>query len=102
MVETGSTTDAAILEDLAGTASSEVRLDRRLARRRLYPAIDVTGSSTAHEELLLAEDELEQVRRLRRELVALDQDGSGSNGYDVLVDRLKQATTNAELLAGTI
>ena len=71
LVETGSTMDTVIFEEFKGTGNMELRLDRRLAERRMYPAIDVTGSSTRHEELLLSKEELHLVWQLRRVLVSL-------------------------------
>ncbi|HEV8115567.1 MAG TPA: transcription termination factor Rho [Acidimicrobiales bacterium] len=99
LVETGSTMDTVIFEEFKGTGNSELRLDRRLAERRMYPAIDVTGSSTRHEELLLSKEELRLVWQLRRVLVALGQDGPGHKGYELLLDRLKHFRTNADFLA---
>ncbi len=99
LVETGSTMDTVIFEEFKGTGNMELRLDRRLAERRMYPAIDVTGSSTRHEELLLSKEELHLVWQLRRVLVALGQDGSGHKGYELLLDRLKHSRTNADFLA---
>ena len=102
LVETGSTSDTVIFEELRGTASSELRLDGRLADRRMYPAVDVAGSSTAREEVLLGADDLQTVWQLRRELLTLSQDGPGSRGSEVLLDRLRSTQTNAELLAGLL
>jgi len=99
LVETGSTMDTVIFEEFKGTGNSELRLDRRLAERRMYPAIDVTASSTGHEELLLTTEELRLVWQLRRVLVAVGQDGSPHQGYELLVDKLKHTRTNAEFLA---
>ena len=99
LVETGSTMDTVIFEEFKGTGNSELRLDRRLAERRMYPAIDVTGSSTRHEELLLSKEELRLVWQLRRVLVALGQEGPGHKGYELLLDRLKHFRTNADFLA---
>ncbi len=99
LVETGSTMDTVIFEEFKGTGNMELRLDRRLAERRMYPAIDVTGSSTRHEELLLTKEELHQVWQLRRVLVALGQDGSGHKGYELLLDKLKHSRSNADFLA---
>ncbi len=99
LVETGSTMDTVIFEEFKGTGNMELRLDRRLAERRMYPAIDVTGSSTRHEELLLTKDELHHVWQLRRVLVALGQDSSGHKGYELLLDKLKHSRSNADFLA---
>ena len=68
LVETGSKMDDVIFEEFKGTGNMELRLDRRLAERRLFPAIDVDASSTRHEELLYDRKQLAQVHRLRRVL----------------------------------
>jgi transcription termination factor Rho len=99
LVETGSTMDTVIFEEFKGTGNMELRLDRRLAERRMYPAIDVTASSTRHEELLLSKEELRRVWELRRALVALAHDGSSSKAYELLLDKLKHTRTNADFLA---
>ncbi len=76
LVETGSKMDEVIFEEFKGTGNMELRLDRRLAERRLYPSIDVNASSTRHEELLFNRSELQQVWKLRRVLNALANEGS--------------------------
>ena len=68
LVETGSRMDEVIFEEFKGTGNMELRLDRRLAERRLYPAIDVDASSTRHEELLLRPRRAQQIWKLRRVL----------------------------------
>lgn len=68
MVETGSRTDEVILEEFAGTANMELRLSRKIADKRIFPAIDIQQSSTLHEEALLNEAELEATWSVRREL----------------------------------
>src|ERR1019366_2626354 len=68
LVETGSKMEEMIFEAFKGTGNMELRLDRRLAERRIYPAIDVNASSTRHEELLLEPGQLQQVWKLRRVL----------------------------------
>ena len=77
LVETGSKMDEVIFEEFKGTGNMELRLDRRLSERRLYPAIDVNASSTRHEELLFERGQLQQVWKLRRVLNALASDGNG-------------------------
>jgi len=77
----------------------ELRLDRRLAERRIYPAIDVDGSSTRHEELLYDRKHLNNAWKLRRVLGGLkDETGSNAAGLEMLVERLKTIRTNEALL----
>ena len=71
LVETGSPMDEVIFEEFKGTGNMELRLDRKLAERRIYPAIDVDASSTRHEELLFERNQLQQVWKLRRVLSGL-------------------------------
>jgi transcription termination factor Rho len=101
LIETGSRMDEVIFEEFKGTGNMELRLDRRIAERRIYPAIDVEASSTRHEELLFERNQLNQVWKLRRVLNALDSDGGGSSGrgLDLLLEKLKTTTSNAEFLA---
>ncbi|MCU1364625.1 MAG: rho [Ilumatobacteraceae bacterium] len=98
LVGTGSPLDDAILQEFAGTANMELRLDRRLAERRIYPAIDVAASSTRHEELLFSGPQLQAVWKLRRELSDLAADGGVAAGLEVLVSRLAASPTNDEFL----
>jgi transcription termination factor Rho len=99
LVETGSRMDEVIFEEFKGTGNMELRLDRKLAERRIYPAIDVNQSSTRHEELLFDRNELQAVWKLRRVLNALAAEGSGAASLELLVDRLKSTKSNAEFLA---
>jgi transcription termination factor Rho len=99
LVETGSRMDEVIFEEFKGTGNMELRLDRRLAERRIYPAIDVNGSSTRHEELLFDRIQLQQVWKLRRVLNALASEGSSAAGLELLIDRIKTTRTNDEFLA---
>jgi transcription termination factor Rho len=99
LVETGSKADDVIFEELKGTGNMELRLDRRLAERRLYPAIDVNASSTRHEELLFDRGELQLVWRLRRVLNGLADDGTPWKALELLMDKIKSTRTNAEFLA---
>ena len=71
LVETGSRMDEVIFEEFKGTGNMELRLDRKLAERRIYPAIDVDASSTRHEELLFPRGQLQMVWKLRRVLSGL-------------------------------
>ena len=99
LVETGSRMDEVIFEEFKGTGNMELRLDRRLAERRLYPAIDVNSSSTRHEELLFPRDQLNQVWKLRRVLTALSAEGSSAPGLELLIDKIRQTKSNADFLA---
>jgi transcription termination factor Rho len=101
LIETGSRMDEVIFEEFKGTGNMELRLDRRIAERRIYPAIDVEASSTRHEELLFERNQLNQVWKLRRVLNALDSDGGGASGrgLDLLLEKLKTTSSNAEFLA---
>ncbi len=79
----------------------ELRLDRKLAERRIYPAIDVDASSTRHEELLFDRNQLQMVWKLRRVLSGLAEGGLGGNGagLELLIDRSRRSSTNDEFLA---
>ncbi len=99
LVETGSKMDEVIFEEFKGTGNMELRLDRRLAERRLYPAIDVNASSTRHEELLFERGQLQQVWKLRRVLNALAADGSAAPGLELLIDKIRNTKSNDEFLA---
>ena len=100
LVETGSRMDEVIFEEFKGTGNMELRLDRRLAERRVYPAIDVDGSSTRHEELLFDRKQLQQVWRVRRALNALSADGASPGAaLERLLDGLRQYKSNEEFLA---
>ncbi|MGH9095667.1 MAG: transcription termination factor Rho, partial [Acidimicrobiales bacterium] len=99
LVETGSRMDEVIFEEFKGTGNMELRLDRRLSERRVYPAIDVNGSSTRHEELLFDRTQLQQVWKLRRVLSALAAEGSSAASLELLLDKLKSTKSNDEFLA---
>jgi transcription termination factor Rho len=99
LIDTGSRMDEVIFEEFKGTGNMELRLDRRLAERRIYPAIDVEQSSTRHEELLFERNQLNQVWKLRRVLNALDGDSSGGKGLELLLDKLRTTKSNDEFLA---
>lgn len=98
LVETGSRMDEVIFEEFKGTGNMELRLDRRLAERRLYPAIDVNASSTRHEELLFDKDHLAQVWKLRRVLNAVSADGNSAPSLELLIDKVRSTKSNAEFL----
>ncbi|MDQ6837133.1 MAG: transcription termination factor Rho [Actinomycetota bacterium] len=99
LVETGSRMDEVIFEEFKGTGNMELKLDRRLAERRVYPAIDVNGSSTRHEELLFDRRQLEQVWKLRRVLGALAAEGSNAASLELLMEKIRQTKSNDEFLA---
>ena len=94
LVETGSRMDEVIFEEFKGTGNMELRLDRKLADKRIYPAIDIESSGTRREELLFERHELQEVWKLRRVLLALE---SGA-ALELLIDRLKSAKSNGEFL----
>jgi transcription termination factor Rho len=98
LVETGSKMDEVIFEEFKGTGNMELRLDRKLAERRVYPAIDVNASSTRHEELLFDRGQLQQVWKLRRVLNALGAEGSAAAGLELLMDKIKTTKSNDEFL----
>jgi transcription termination factor Rho len=95
LVETGSKMDEVIFEEFKGTGNMELRLDRKLADKRIYPAIDIEASGTRKEELLFDQKELTQVWKLRRVLLALEPGAA----LELLIDRLKTTKSNAEFLA---
>ncbi len=99
LVETNSRMDDAIFEEFKGTGNMELRLDRKLAERRVYPAIDVDASSTRHEELLFNRQQLQMVWKLRRVLSGLAADGNAAPGLELLIDRLKTFKNNDEFLS---
>jgi transcription termination factor Rho len=99
LVETGSRMDEVIFEEFKGTGNMELRLDRKLSERRVYPAIDVNASSTRHEELLFDRGQLQQVWKLRRVLNALGNDGNAAAGLELLVDKIRTTRSNDEFLA---
>jgi transcription termination factor Rho len=94
LVETGSKMDEVIFEEFKGTGNMELKLDRRLADKRVFPAVDVDASGTRKEELLLAADELKVVWSLRRVLHALESQQS----LELLLSKLKETTSNTEFL----
>ncbi|MEU3185474.1 transcription termination factor Rho [Streptomyces sp. NPDC006923] len=94
LVETGSRMDEVIFEEFKGTGNMELKLDRKLSDKRIFPAVDVDASSTRKEEILLGSDELAVVWKLRRVLHALDQ----QQAIELLLDKMKQTKSNAEFL----
>ena len=99
LVDTGSRLDDVVFEEFKGTGNWEVRLDRRLAERRIYPAIDIAASGTRREELLLKPGELQKVWLLRRMMSVLAGSGTSSTEpTERLLDRLARTKSNAEFL----
>nr|WP_304650670.1 transcription termination factor Rho [Terrabacter sp. MAHUQ-38] len=94
LVETGSKMDEVIFEEFKGTGNMELRLNRDLANRRIFPAVDINSSGTRREEILLASEELKIMWKLRRVLAALDP----QQAIELLIDRLKKTKTNYEFL----
>ena len=97
LVDTGSKMDDVVYEEFKGTGNSELILDRRLAEKRIFPAIDVGRSGTRREELLLDEPTLKMVWTMRRMLAAVGS--SGGDGIELLLNRLAKTETNADFLA---
>ncbi|KRD19828.1 transcription termination factor Rho [Mycobacterium sp. Root265] len=94
MVETGSTGDTVIFEEFKGTGNAELKLDRKIAERRVFPAVDVNPSGTRKDELLLGADEFAVVHKLRRVLSGLDP----HQAIDLLMSQLRKTKTNYEFL----
>ena len=94
LVETGSRMDDVIFEEFKGTGNMELRLDRRLANRRIYPAINIKESSTRNENLLYDKETHESVILLRRMIELLNDDEI----TEMVINRLKKAETNKEFL----
>jgi transcription termination factor Rho len=94
LVETGSRMDEVIFEEFKGTGNMELKLDRRLADKRIFPAVDVDASGTRKEELLMSTEELKIVWKLRRVLHALDT----MQGIELLLSKLRETQNNYEFL----
>jgi len=95
LVDTGSRMDDVIYEEFKGTGNMELHLDRKLAERRIFPAIDIKRSGTRKEELLFTKEELEIIWALRRMMNSL----STTEATELLVDRLGRTKSNLEFLA---
>ena len=94
LVDTGSMMDTVIFEEFKSTGNAELRLDRKIAEKRVFPAVDVHASGTRMEEVLLAPDESAIVSRLRRALA-----GQGSQqSLEQLLDQLRRTENNYEFL----
>jgi len=96
LVETGSRMDDVIFEEFKGTGNSEIVLDRRMADRRIYPAVDINKSGTRKEELLLERDELQRVWILRKVLSPLSQ----VEAMELILDKLGKTKGNKDFLDG--
>ncbi|MGA5005314.1 transcription termination factor Rho [Streptomyces koyangensis] len=94
LVDTGSRMDEVIFEEFKGTGNMELKLDRKLADKRIFPAVDVDASGTRKEEILLSGEELGIVWKLRRVLHALDQ----QQAIELLLDKMRKTQSNAEFL----
>ncbi len=100
LIDTGSRMDEVIYEEFKGTGNMELHLDRKLADRRIFPAIDIQRSSTRHEELLLDENTLKQVWLLRRMMALVSSSGSDSTeASERILERMSKTRSNAEFLA---
>jgi transcription termination factor Rho len=94
LVETGSRMDEVIFEEFKGTGNWELRLDRKMSEKRIFPAIDIQASGTRKEELLFKPEELQIVWRLRRVLHGLE----GGGALELLIDKMKSTASNAQFL----
>jgi transcription termination factor Rho len=94
LVETGSRMDEVIFEEFKGTGNMELKLDRKLADKRIFPAVDVDASGTRKEEILMSREELQIVWKLRRVMAALDD----QQAIELLLDRLRKTKSNIEFL----
>tara|TARA_B100000963_G_scaffold337065_1_gene332700 strand:- start:599 stop:1522 length:924 start_codon:yes stop_codon:yes gene_type:complete len=92
LVETGSKMDEVIYEEFKGTGNMELHLDRKVAEKRVFPAMNIKRSGTRREERLVSEDELQKMWILRKVLHPMDEIGA----MEFLIDRMKQTKTNAE------
>ena len=99
LVDTGSRLDDVVYEEFKGTGNMEVHLDRKMAERRTFPALDIYRSGTRREELLLSEDTLRQVWLLRRMVSMIDSDSSNSSeAMEKLLDRMRKTKNNGDFL----
>ena len=100
LVDTGSRMDDVVYEEFKGTGNMEVHLDRKMAERRTFPALDIYKSGTRREELLLDEATLKQVWLLRRMITMIESDSSNSSGeaMEKVMDRMRKTKNNTEFL----
>ena len=94
LVETGSRMDEVIFEEFKGTGNMELKLDRRMADKRIFPAVDVDASGTRKEEILMGSEELNIVWKLRRALHALEP----QQALELLLEKMKGTKSNVEFL----
>ena len=100
LIDTGSRMDEVIYEEFKGTGNMELHLDRRLAERRVYPAIDIQRSGTRHEELLLDENTLRQIWIVRRMITMIGNNSPNSTeASERILERLAKTSSNAEFLS---
>jgi len=99
-VDTGSRMDEVIFEEFKGTGNWELWLERRLAEKRIFPAIDVARSGTRREELLLDQSTYQRVVLLRRMTALVGQNSqSSTESTELILERMSRTKTNAEFLA---
>jgi transcription termination factor Rho len=94
LIETGSKMDEVIFEEFKGTGNMELRLDRRMEQKRIFPAIDIQASGTRREELLLGKEELETIWKLRRLLTSMESEAA----LQLLIDKLRATRSNDQFL----
>ena len=94
LVETGSKMDEVIFEEFKGTGNMELRLSRQLADKRIFPAVDINGSGTRREEMLMSQQETKIIWKLRRALAGLEQ----QQALELVLSRLKDTASNVEFL----
>ena len=92
LIDTGSRMDDVIYEEFKGTGNMEIHLDRKIAERRIFPAVNINRSGTRREEILTKQDELQKMWILRKLLHPMEEIGA----MEFLLERLKQTKTNAE------
>jgi transcription termination factor Rho len=105
LVDTGSRMDDVVYEEFKGTGNMEVHLDRKMAERRTFPALDIYKSGTRREELLLSEDTLKKVWLLRRMITMIESDSSNNSNssgeaMEKVMDRMRKTKNNEEFLIG--
>jgi transcription termination factor Rho len=94
LIDTGSRMDEVIFEEFKGTGNMELRLDRKMEQKRIFPALDIPASGTRREELLLAESDLATIWKLRRLLATMDPEAA----LQLLIDKLKATNSNEQFL----